>query len=95
MDGNTALTLKRGSGAEQTSVNRPPLTPRERQILTALKDFRAANGYGASFRELAAQIPCALATVAVDMRSLRNKGYIRQPAGITRAAVPVDEDGAA
>jgi DNA-binding NarL/FixJ family response regulator len=96
LNGNTTLPAKRDPRAEQPRKSRQPLTEREAQILQLLREFRAEHGYGASHRDIADQIPWSLGTVAHDMRSLRVKGYIKQPPATPRAAVPVDDaEGAA
>jgi DNA-binding CsgD family transcriptional regulator len=97
VNGKTSTALKPPPRAEQPlKRRRPPLTDREAEVLRILRDWWAEKGYGASVRDIAAQMNWSLGTIAGDMRSLRAKGYITQPPYTQRAARPVDlEDGAA
>jgi hypothetical protein len=96
LNSNTAALARPCPRPEQARRVRPPLTEREALVLGLLRKFRAERGYGPSHRDIANQIPWSLGTVAHDMRQLRLKGYITQPPGTPRAAVPVDDvEGAA
>lgn len=94
MKNSATLPAKREPQARQ-HVTRPPLTEREKQVLHLLAQWWDSKGYGASVRDIAAQMPWSHGTVASDMRKLKNKGYVEQPPYTQRSARPVDLNGAA
>jgi repressor LexA len=66
--------------------NDPPLTPRQRQVLTFVREHQAAHGVAPSTREIQARFGFASQTAAVDhLRALERKGALRRLARKARA----------
>lgn len=68
------------------SMNPPPLTRRQEEVLRIVEDSVAKQGYVPTLREMAVSIGVSsLRTVRDHLAALERKGYLRRPAGRRRA----------
>jgi repressor LexA len=63
-----------------------PLTKRQTEIFTYIKDFLESSGFAPSYREIAAHFKLSsIATVADHIEALRSKGYLEQEVNQARS----------
>jgi Mn-dependent DtxR family transcriptional regulator len=61
------------------------LTPRQQQLLDAIKKFIVRNRYPPSHRDLAVDLDCSHHTVQEILRYLIAKGYVEYTPGVRRS----------
>lgn len=67
-------------------------TKRQRELLTFIAEFIAAHGYSPSYREIMAGCSyTSVATVALHVKSLINRGHLRKRDKSARSLEVVDE----
>lgn len=70
----------------------PELTPRQRQILTMIRDWSDRHGYPPTMREIAAAVGLASpSSVAHQLTVLEERGHLRRDARGSRAVALLDD----
>lgn len=69
------------------------LTPRQGEVLNAIKDYKARIGFPPTIFELAGLIGCSSPNAAAEhVNALKRKGYITVAPGVARGITILDED---
>ena len=69
------------------------LTPRQGDVLTAIRDYKARVGFPPTMIELAGLIGCSSPNAAAEhVTALKKKGYITVAPGVARGITILDED---
>ena len=69
------------------------LTPRQAEVLNAIKDYKARIGFPPTIFELAGLIGCSSPNAAAaHVTALKKKGYITVAPGVARGITILDED---
>ena len=69
------------------------LTPRQGEVLNAIKDYKARIGFPPTIFELAGLIGCASPNAAAaHVTALKKKGYITVAPGVARGITILDEN---
>jgi repressor LexA len=72
------------SGSQSYNPNRP-LTQRQEQVLKAVKDFIAVNGYSPSTRDISKAVGLAVGGVSYQLRELELAGRIAMTPSVARS----------
>jgi repressor LexA len=71
------MTLCERCASEITRAARPPLTRRQHEVLTFVRDYIGAHGYAPTLEEIAtARGYRSLSTVYEHLHNLERKGYL-------------------
>ncbi|MFB5644236.1 LexA family transcriptional regulator [Kluyvera ascorbata] len=69
------------------------LTPRQGEVLNAIKDYKTRVGFPPTIFELAGLIGCSSPNAAAEhVTALKKKGYITVAPGVARGITILDED---
>lgn len=79
------------SGTGGLAMTRPPLAPRSRAVLEAIRSAIERQGYPPTLREIGATVGLSSpSSVTFQLDTLVRKGYIRRDPGAMRAIVLLD-----